>query len=211
VFATYPDKEALATTVILADLVAMEEAPWSNLRQGKGERERPLDARGLALRLRQYGIERVTFRDGTGTPKGYRRVDLEDAWMRYLPPQADKSETSETRETEPDLWGQNVAHDFSDIGNSGNSSGNTAAEVRHVSDGVSNGGDIGNGKNAVGSRVVSDVSDVSDLAGDGRGQPICTQCGRPGGNQVACDGLSVWLHRDCESAFIERRMREEGI
>ena len=150
----------------------MEEAPWSNLRQGKGDRERPLDARGLALRLRQYGIKRVTFRDGTGTPKGYRRVDLEDAWMRYLHPQADKSETSETRETEPNLWGENVAHYLSDIGNNGNSGGNTAAaEARHVSDGVSNGGDIGNGKSAVGSTDVSHVSDVSDLAGNGSGQP----------------------------------------
>ena len=172
VFTAYPDKEALATAVIIAGLVAMEEAPWSNLRQGKGDRERPLDARGLALRLRQYGIKRVTFRDGTGTPKGYRRVDLEDAWMRYLHPQADKSETSETRETEPNLWGENVAHNLSDIGNNGNSSGNTAAaEARHVSDGVSNGGNIGNGKSAVGSTDVSDVSDVSDLAGNGSGQP----------------------------------------
>ena len=106
--------------------------------------------------MRQYGIKRVTFRDGTGTPKGYRRVDLEDAWMRDLHPQADKSETSETRETEPNLWGENVAHNLSDIGNNGNSSGNTAAaEARHVSDGVSNGGNIGNGKSAVGSTDVS--------------------------------------------------------
>src|SRR5262245_61027602 len=187
----------------------MEEAPWSNLRQGRGERERPLDARGLALRVRQYGIKRVTFRDGIGTSKGYRRVDLEDAWMRYLPPQADKSETSVTRETQPDSWGENVAHDLADIGNSGNGSGNrAAADVSHVSDDVSNGGDIGNGKNAVGSKAVSDVTDVSDLAGNGRGQPICMQCGRPGGNEVACgDGPSVRLHRECESAFNDRRTR----
>jgi hypothetical protein len=144
----------------------------------------------------------VTFRDGTGTPKGYRRLDLEDAWMRYLPPQADKSETRETRETEPDLWGENVAHDPSGSGN----------KVRHVSDGVSNGGDIGNGKNAVGSRVVSDVSDVSDLAENGSGQPTCAQCGNPGGNEVAFgDGPSVHLHRECEDAFIDTKMREQGI
>jgi Protein of unknown function (DUF3631) len=195
VFAAHPDKEALATTVILAELVAMEEAPWSNLRQGKGERERPLDARGLALRVRQYGIKRVTFRDATGTPKGYRRADLEDAWMRYLPPQASKSETTETRETEATLSGENVAHDLSGVGNVGNDSGNTtAAKARHVSEGVSNGGNIGNGKNAAESRVVSDVSDVSHSADDGGQQPF--NGGAP--------GLSEHRIRDLAEQYQER-------
>lgn len=42
--------------------------------------------------------------------------------------------------------------------------------------------------------------------------PLCTHCGRPGGNEVAFgDGPSVRLHRQCEDAFIDRRMREEGV
>ena len=42
---------------------------------------------------------------------------------------------------------------------------------------------------------------------------ICTQCGRPGGNQVASgDEIGpVWLHHECEASWIERRMGEEGI
>ena len=42
---------------------------------------------------------------------------------------------------------------------------------------------------------------------------ICTQCGRPGGNEVAFgDEIGpVWLHRKCEAPWIERRMGEEGI
>jgi hypothetical protein len=40
----------------------------------------------------------------------------------------------------------------------------------------------------------------------------CAQCGRPGGNEVAFgEGSSVRLHRECEAAFIDRRMREEGV
>ena len=65
---------------------------------------------------------------------------------------------------------------------------------------------------------VSDVSDVSLPADDGRGiseaangRGLCTQCGHPGGNEVAFgDGPSIWLRRECEDAFIDRRMREEG-
>ena len=47
---------------------------------------------------------------------------------------------------------------------------------------------------------------------DGSGS-ICAQCGRPGGNEVAFgDEIGpVWLHRECEAPWIERRMGEEGI
>src|SRR5262249_45751919 len=54
---------------------------------------------------------------------------------------------------------------------------------------------------------------------DGPGLPesltevICAHCGRPGGNEVAFgDEIGpVWLHRECETPWIERRMGEEGI
>jgi putative DNA primase/helicase len=42
--------------------------------------------------------------------------------------------------------------------------------------------------------------------------PLCTHCGRPGGNEVAFgDGPSVRLHRECEMAFIDIKMREQGV
>jgi len=40
----------------------------------------------------------------------------------------------------------------------------------------------------------------------------CVHCGRPGGSEIALgDEGSIRLHRECESPWIERRMREEGI
>ena len=65
---------------------------WSDLR-GK-----PLDPRGLAHRLGQYGIERRTIRLGDTTAKGYDATDLYDAWQRYLPDPR-KSGTSVTAVT----------------------------------------------------------------------------------------------------------------
>jgi hypothetical protein len=75
----FGDADELSTAVILARLTDLDEAPWGDLR-GK-----PLDARGLARRLKAYGVRSVTIRVGDTTPKGYRAADLYDAWQRYVP------------------------------------------------------------------------------------------------------------------------------
>jgi hypothetical protein len=58
----------------------------------------------------------------------------------------------------------------------------------------------------------ADGKDANTQTGKGT-EVICAQCGRPGGNEVAFgDEIgSVWLHRQCEAPWIERRMGEEGI
>ena len=73
-------REAITTSVILAELIAIKEAPWGDLR-GK-----PLNDRGLAHRLRQYGVKSKQIRFGEVTLKGYYRADLIEVWERYLPP-----------------------------------------------------------------------------------------------------------------------------
>ena len=75
----FGNAEAMATATILEALHAMSEAPWSDIR-GK-----PLNDRGLAVRLRQYSVKSKTLRIGSGTSKGYARADLWDAWESYLP------------------------------------------------------------------------------------------------------------------------------
>lgn len=90
VFGTH---DSLTTETILKALVAMDEAPWSDLR-GK-----PLDSRHLANYLRPYGIRSKTIRVGTGTPKGYIRADMTDAWSRYLGDPSKEAATSATDET----------------------------------------------------------------------------------------------------------------
>jgi hypothetical protein len=87
--------DAMFTNVILKALHDLPEAPWNDLK-GKA-----LNDRGLALRLRQYGIKSKQVRIGDITRKGYERADFIDVWKRYLPspPPSDTSETRETRET----------------------------------------------------------------------------------------------------------------
>jgi hypothetical protein len=88
--------EKLTTDVILKRLHELPEAPWNNL---KGK---PLDDRGLARRLREYGIKPKTIRMGGATQRGYERKDFVDVWERYLTAFVPAtSETSKTSETEP--------------------------------------------------------------------------------------------------------------
>ena len=76
--------QELPSKAILELLQGLPEAPWGDL-HGK-----PLDERGLARRLRAYGIKPKTIRTDAGTPRGYSRTDLEDQWRRYNHPTSPK-------------------------------------------------------------------------------------------------------------------------
>jgi uncharacterized protein DUF3631 len=84
----FGDETEKWTTNMLAELHGLPESPWTDIR-GK-----PLDDRGLAKRLHQYGIKSKMIRDGPVTRRGYDRADFVDAWEQY--PLPEKSETSET-------------------------------------------------------------------------------------------------------------------
>jgi hypothetical protein len=71
--------DIMLTSDLLEHLVRLDESPWADLR-GK-----QLDPRGLGKRLRAYEVESRTVRLGERVAKGYRREDLHDAWLRYLP------------------------------------------------------------------------------------------------------------------------------
>lgn len=89
----FGDSDSLASAEILHRLHDMDDAPWNDL---KGK---PLDARGLGYRLKQYGVKPRNLRTGFGVAKGYARADLMDAWSRYLAPIPEKSATSATAAT----------------------------------------------------------------------------------------------------------------
>ncbi len=61
------DTDRLSTTDILANLVTLDESPWSDI-NGPG---RPLDARRLAKELALYHVSPVPFRTGGQITKGY--------------------------------------------------------------------------------------------------------------------------------------------
>ena len=75
----FGEREAVFTADIIEGLLALDEAPWGDI-HGKAP-----DVRGLARRLRPYGIESKSVRVGDRAAKGYRREDLHDAWERCAP------------------------------------------------------------------------------------------------------------------------------
>ena len=83
--------DKLFSVTIATSLVAMEEAPWGDLK-GKA-----LDERGLASMLRNFDVRSEKIRIGETVRQGYRRSAFCDAWLRYLP---DLSGTSGTTEQE---------------------------------------------------------------------------------------------------------------
>ena len=76
----FEDFNEMSSKMILSRLIEIEESPWGDIRG------RQLDERGLAKRLKAYGIKSKTVRIGDATPRGYTRADLFDAWTRYRPP-----------------------------------------------------------------------------------------------------------------------------
>jgi putative DNA primase/helicase len=83
--------DRLVSVKIIEELVTMEERPWSEWRGGK-----PLSTRGLANLLKPFDVRPRPLRITGTVVKGYSRADLEDAWTRYLSPDAPKREISAT-------------------------------------------------------------------------------------------------------------------
>lgn len=73
--------DRITTADLLAALNADEEGPWATHCKG-----RPLTPRSLAKLLREYGIgSQNIWVESHSSPKGYKRDQFKDAFMRYLP------------------------------------------------------------------------------------------------------------------------------
>jgi hypothetical protein len=76
----FGEVNARSTKWLLEALYKLPESPWTEI---KGK---PLDDRGLAVRLRPYDVKPKTVRIGDTTLRGYTRSDLIEVCRRYLGP-----------------------------------------------------------------------------------------------------------------------------
>lgn len=81
------------TAYLRERLLKLEEAPWGDWYG------RELTSRDLAKLLKPYGIKAKVIRTATGTPRGYTRSDLADAWARYTRPAATGATAQHSDET----------------------------------------------------------------------------------------------------------------
>jgi hypothetical protein len=75
------DKDKISSKELVEKLIAIEDHPWGDWRQGK-----PITQNGLAHLLNPFGILSKTIRIGENTPKGYISEQFVDTFNRYLPP-----------------------------------------------------------------------------------------------------------------------------
>ena len=76
----FGDEDKLHTSILIQRLCNRDESPWMEINYGK-----QLNERGLAVRLKPYGIKSKDVRIGEVVRKGYAAEDFWDVWVRYLP------------------------------------------------------------------------------------------------------------------------------
>jgi hypothetical protein len=91
------------TETILRRLHNLPESPWADIR-GKA-----LDSRGLATRLRKYGIKPKVLRLHDGTQRGYDAADLQDAWKRYVLPSREEAKQAKQAKHGPESVTEKVS------------------------------------------------------------------------------------------------------
>jgi hypothetical protein len=81
--------DKMHTATLLLKLENLPESPWKDI---KGK---PLCERGLASRLKPFGVKSKDVWIGGVTKKGYVASELRDAWNRYLAPKGDEGDEGE--------------------------------------------------------------------------------------------------------------------
>jgi putative DNA primase/helicase len=186
---------------LAAALAADPEAPWATFNRGN-----PISQRQIARMLGQFGIISDTVHPpGLSQGKGYKRADLEPQWESYCPPDPgqdapcpDTPHFQAYKRTNIDETG--ITCDFSSVQDPP-PYGSKTDGLSHSHAGLYGCTD----KNG----VEADASH-SDQRNGGNGAayhpPVCVLCGSPdpAPNQVAFDGLNIWLHRGCEAGYLGR-------
>ena len=191
----FGDAAQMTTTAILAALHTMPEAAWNDL---KGK---PINDRGLATRLRNYGVKPKVIRVGEATPRGYSKQDFHDVWLAYLPPLApDGSATSATDGEKPSLFNAEGVADADEVKR--NSPATSATSTANVADTVAGVADDVADKRKKNASEVNDVSDVADVAlpPEANGH-CCAHCGQLTSERWKWQGQWVLLHNKCADAW----------
>ena len=148
----YGDAEKLFTETILDRLHHLPESAWNDIR-GK-----PLNDRGLAMRLRRYGVKSKGLRIDGKVRNGYFAADLLELWKRYVFPIRTQGQQGQQGQHEPEALLRNST--------SPTRSTEKPAENSQKSDGV---GDVdlveANGGHVEDVDLVEDVVAFEEMAG----------------------------------------------
>ena len=184
---------------LVAALTADHEAPWAEYNRGK-----PLTQRQLAKMLRQFGVISATVHPpGLSDGKGYKRADLQPQWDAYCSAVLGGNDTFGKippfqASERPNLHGMDTTCDFPSV-REDVPDGLKTANLSYSHAGL----DAWTDKTG----VAADGKPAPQGNGGDPSPPVCVQCRspQPAPNQVAVDGLNIWLHPRCEAEYLGRR------
>ena len=197
----FGDADEMRSIDLVAALVKDPERPWSEFAKGK-----PITQNRLAKLLGAFQIISETVHPpGLPHGKGYKRAHLERVWDAYCPTPAGQNAPPHT---EPVFEACKVAKC--------DEMGTTSAFQSVQEDGSArfeNADLFNNGagahactlqKGGNGSGGHSDHESRANRTAST--DPVCAHCGwpEPAPNQVAVDGLNIWLHPACERPYSAR-------
>jgi Protein of unknown function (DUF3631) len=213
-------KDRITSASLIGDLIGDETAPWATWNRGK-----PISQRQVAGLLKPFGIRPGTIKldPGSGsdkTARGYLFAWLKDAFARFCtistayPPMS--SDTADTDLLSHDFLAFSIRHrdpSVSDENSENTNENNEMSECR-----IENGGEPEREYSVV-PNPPWDPSEPCDqriakAAAAGASLPpedrSCRHCEGPlDGTEQLCavDGLSIWLHPECQRPYLDRASR----
>jgi len=103
IFNQFPKADILSTDRLIEQLRDIETSPWVDLNNGRG-----LTPKGMADKLKPFGIRPGQYQEGGSRTRGYRRSDLMDAWIRYLPSIPNMVENNPSTRAEAKIHGCSI-------------------------------------------------------------------------------------------------------
>jgi hypothetical protein len=203
----FGDAQVIRSADLIEKLIADPERPWAEWSHG-----RPLTQRQLAGLLRPFFIFPDTVHPpGLAQGKGYKQAHFEEAWAAYCSGQNNPPAPGAFYpyiRTGADEMG--TSHDFRSV-RGGITYGSKNGKLSHSHAGLyactdktapDNGQGHSDQETAPVVGPVGGVADPGDIPADYR---RCLHCnGRGAVNKVALPDRTVWLHRECEAAWLER-------
>jgi hypothetical protein len=199
----------LTSKAIVAALEADKEKPWAEWSRGK-----PITEKGVAGLLHEYRIFSRNVGPEGAQAKGYRKTDFADAWDRYLAPK------EEIPPSDPNTFRSSRPAPCNDYAFGEKSAVQQDPTGREKIDGFSSGINALDGWTAEKPEIAPSPDSSADLAdlefvnvGPADDYPDipehsrrCWHCNGGNGavNAVALPDRTVWLHRECEAAWLER-------
>ena len=189
--------QRLPSSSLVADLIAMEDRPWMEWKQG-----RPLTAQSIARLLRPFDVRPRNAKQGSDVLKMYFATDVSAAYVRYAA-NAPSDPLPRYRAESKEKNGTSTRYQSSD---GSGSKGEINLEKQYGS-GVAGKSPLPGGHPYTDEQIDRAVNGANGPSQDD-GADTCAFCGEPGADTHGTDGtLHARLHRGCFDAWFQAAPR----